>query len=66
MLIVKNIAKYIADKDARKNTLSTRTKEGKFYIVGGVEIPEKEFYKMHPAVLTPINYKGANPDKTKF
>lgn len=66
MLKVKGIAKYIADKDARKNTLSSRDAEGKYYIVNGVKIPEKEFYEQYPCRLISANYKGENPDKTKY
>lgn len=55
---------YLKHKYALTNTTYIR-KQGKgFYLVDGVEIPEKQFKAMH-IIPTVLNGCKENPDKTK-
>lgn len=63
---VTGIAQYVSNK-AMRNDTKHRIKDGNWeWFYKGEWILEEKFYALFDLTLKKVNYKGENPDKTKF
>lgn len=60
-----NATQHVKNLLIRRYTPYRITPEGEYYLLDGELIPVKDFNKMYPLDLLPIQRKGCNSDRTK-